>query len=95
MRHLTIECYYYNGKDIKQTEQPAYISNERLYIGEKRIEYDLSDINYEIRDINGISTLVLINPLFRKIALNDFANYLFEKTELYKQLQELKKIASK
>lgn len=92
MKHLTVECYYFNGKDIKQTEQPAYISNERLYIGEKKIEYKLSDINYEIKDLNEVPTLVLINPMFRSEALKDFGEYLFKKTELYKQLMELKEL---
>lgn len=95
MKNLTVECYYYNGQEIKRTEQPAYISNERLYVGDRKIEYQISDINYEIRDVNGISTLIIINPMFRKIALDDFANFLFEKTELFKQLQEIKKITSK
>jgi hypothetical protein len=66
-----------------------------LYIGEKKIEYDLSDINYEIRDLNGVPTLVLVNPMFRSEALKDFGDYLFKKTELYKQLQQLKELVAK
>lgn len=93
MKHLKIETYYYDRKEVVKTEQPAYISNERLYVGNKKIEYEISNINYEIREVNGMATLILVNPMFRTIALEDFEKYLFSKTELYKQLQELKKLA--
>jgi hypothetical protein len=95
MRIVNVECYYYDGIEIKKTEQPAYIDNERLYVGNKKIEYDMSDINYEIRDVNEIPTLIIANPMFRKIALQEFSEYLFKKTDLYKSLEELKSLTEK
>lgn len=95
MKHLKIQCYYYDGKEIIPTEQDSYIDNDRLYVGAKRIEYDMADINYEIRDVNGTPTLIVVNPMFKKIALSEFFEYLFERTPLYKSLKELKEIAEK
>jgi hypothetical protein len=94
MRIVNVECYYYDGSEIKKTDQPAYIDNERLYVGNKKIEYDMFDINYEIRDVNEIPTLIVCNPMFRKIALQEFSEYLYKKTPLYKNLQELKEITT-
>jgi hypothetical protein len=95
MRIVNVECYYFDGSEIKKTDQPAYIDNERLYVGNKKIEYDMSNINYEIRDVNEIPTLIIVNPMFRKIALQDFSEYLFKKTDLFKSLQELKSLTEK
>jgi hypothetical protein len=95
MRIVNVECYYYDGSEIKKTEQPAYIQNEKLYVGNKKVEYDMCDINYEIRDVNGTPTLIVANPMFKKIALQEFSEYLFKKTELYKQLEELKSLTLK
>jgi hypothetical protein len=95
MKHLKIQCYYYNGNEIIPIEQDAYIQNDRLYVGAKRIEYPMAEINYEIRDINGTPTLIVVNPMFKKIALQEFSEYLFKKTPLYQSLQELKEIAEK
>jgi hypothetical protein len=95
MKIVNVECYYSNGSEIKKTDQPAYIQNDRLYVGAKRIEYDMADINYEIRDVNGTPTLIVVNPMFRKIALQEFSEYLFKKTDLYKSLEELKSLTKK
>jgi hypothetical protein len=95
MRIVNVECYYYDGIKIEKTEQPAYIQNEKLYVGNKKVEYDMADINYEIRDVNGTPTLIVANPMFKKIALQEFSEYLFKKTELYKQLEELKSLTLK
>jgi hypothetical protein len=95
MKIVNVECYYSNGSEIKKTDQPAYIQNDRLYVGAKRIEYPMAEINYEIRDINGTPTLIVVNPMFKKIALQEFSEYLFKKTPLYQSLQELKEIAEK
>lgn len=95
MKELKVETYYYNGKEVIRSEQEAFIINERLYVGGKKIEYQISDINYEIRDINDIPTLLILNPMFRKIAIDDFEQFLFHKTELYKQLKELKELTEK
>jgi hypothetical protein len=95
MRIVNVECYYYDGIEIKKTEQPAYIDNERLYVGNKKVEYDMCDINYEIRDVNGTPTLIVVNPMFRKIALEEFSEHLYKKTLLYKNLQELKSLTEK
>jgi hypothetical protein len=95
MRIVNVECYYFDGSEIKKTDQPAYIDNERLYVGNKKVEYDMADINYEIRDVNGTPTLIVVNPMFKKIALQEFSEYLFKKTDLYKNLQELKELVEK
>ncbi len=95
MKHLKIQCYYYDGIEIKKTDQPAYIQNEKLYVGNKKVEYDMADINYEIRDVNGTPTLIVCNPMFRSIALQEFSEYLFKKTDLYKSLEELKSLTEK
>jgi hypothetical protein len=95
MKIVNVECYYSNGSEIKKTDQPAYIQNDRLYVGAKRIEYEMADINYEIRDVNGTPTLIVCNPMFRKIALSEFFEYLFERTPLYQSLKELKEISEK
>jgi hypothetical protein len=95
MKHLKIQCYFYNGSEIIPTEQDGYIQNDRLYVGAKKIEYPMADINYEIRDVNGTPTLIVVNPMFKKIALQEFSEYLFKKTELYKQLENLKSLTEK
>jgi hypothetical protein len=95
MRIVNVECYFWNGIKIEKTDQPAYIDNERLYVGNKKVEYDMADINYEIRDVNGTPTLIVVNPMFKKIALQEFSEYLFKKTDLYKSLEELKSLTEK
>ncbi len=95
MKIVNVECYYSNGSEIKKTDQPAYIQNDRLYVGAKKIEYDMCEINYEIRDINGTPTLLVVNPMFRSVALEEFSHYLFMKTELYQSLKELKELREK
>ena len=95
MKQLKIQTYYFDGKSIIEDQQNAFIKNQRLYVGEKKVEYTISNINYEIKMIGDAPTMILVNPMFKMIAIKEFEEFLYKRTDLYKACLELLETAKK
>ena len=95
MKQLKIQTYYFDGKSIIEQQQNAFIKNQRLYVGDKKVEYTMSNINYEIKTIGDTPTMILVNPMFKFIAIKEFEEFLYKRTDLYKACMELLEISKK
>lgn len=95
MKQLKIQTYYFDGKSIIEQQQNAFIKNQRLYVGDKKVEYTMSNINYEIKTIGDTPTMILVNPMFKMIAIKEFEEFLYKQTDLYKACLELLEASKK
>ncbi len=95
MKQLKIQTYYFDGKSIIEQQQNAFIKNQRLYVGDKKVEYMMSNINYEIKTIVDTPTMILVNPMFKMIAIKEFEEFLYKQTDLYKACLELLEASKK
>lgn len=90
---LKVEIYYERDNKIIKYLVDAKMDGDNLVYGSiNRTVPRCLDLEYEIFDHGGKKLLALFNPMFRKIALEEYSNELFKQTELYKSLMELKEL---